>query len=79
MLDPTSWSGMFEQYGRSLLWAITAAIAFGLGVERFAMLKYGISDLRNFYENDIRWLRHFGFYPYDKPSFIWSKIKESNN
>ena len=32
MLDPTSWSGMFEQYGRSLLWAITAAIAFGLGV-----------------------------------------------
>ena len=32
MLDPTSWSGMFAQYGRSLLWAITAAIAFGLGV-----------------------------------------------
>ena len=32
MLDPTSWSGMFAQYGRSLLWAITAAIGFGLGV-----------------------------------------------
>jgi uncharacterized membrane protein YjfL (UPF0719 family) len=32
MLDPTSWAGMFAQYGRSLLWAITAAIGFGLGV-----------------------------------------------
>ena len=32
MLAPTSWSGMFAQYGRSLLWAITAAIGFGLGV-----------------------------------------------
>ena len=32
MLDPTSWSGMFAQYGRSLLWAITAAIGFCLGV-----------------------------------------------
>ena len=32
MLDPTSWSGMFAQYGRSLIWAITAAIGFGLGV-----------------------------------------------
>ena len=32
MVDPTSWSGMFAQYGRSLLWAITAAIGFGLGV-----------------------------------------------
>ena len=32
MLDPTSWSGMFAQYGRSLLWAITAAIGYGLGV-----------------------------------------------
>ena len=32
MLDPTSWGGMFAQYGRSLLWALTAAIGFGLGV-----------------------------------------------
>ena len=32
MLDPTSWGSMFAQYGRSLLWAITAAIGFGLGV-----------------------------------------------
>ena len=32
MLDPTSWGGMFAQYGRSLLLAITAAIGFGLGV-----------------------------------------------
>ena len=32
MLDPTSWGGMFAQYGRSLLWASTAAIGFGLGV-----------------------------------------------
>ncbi len=35
--------------------------AFGMGVERLAMLKYGIPDLRAFYEGDLRWLRHFGF------------------
>ena len=35
--------------------------AFGLGVERFAMLKYGIKDLRQFFDVDLRWLRHFGF------------------
>lgn len=35
--------------------------AFGMGVERLAMLKYKISDLRQFYENDLRWLQHYGF------------------
>jgi phenylalanyl-tRNA synthetase alpha chain len=35
--------------------------AFGLGVERLAMLKYGIPDLRTFFESDIRWLKHYGF------------------
>ena len=37
--------------------------AFGMGVERLAMLKYGIPDLRTFFESDIRWLRHYGFKP----------------
>ncbi len=37
--------------------------AFGLGIERLAMLKYGINDLRMFFENDIRFLKHFGFTP----------------
>jgi len=35
--------------------------AFGMGVERLAMLKYGIPDLRTFYDSDMRWLRHYGF------------------
>lgn len=35
--------------------------AFGMGVERLAMLKYGIPDLRMFFESDLRWLRHYGF------------------
>ena len=35
--------------------------AFGLGVERLAMLKYGISDLRSFFDSDIKWLNNFGF------------------
>lgn len=35
--------------------------AFGMGVERLAMLKYGIPDLRMFFESDVRWLRHYGF------------------
>ncbi len=35
--------------------------AFGIGIERLAMLKYGIPDLRTFFETDIRWLEHYGF------------------
>ena len=42
--------------------------AFGVGVERVAMLKYGIPDLRTFYESDLRWLRHYGFLPLDVPN-----------
>ncbi|MCC8417874.1 MAG: phenylalanine--tRNA ligase subunit alpha [Rickettsia endosymbiont of Bryobia graminum] len=42
--------------------------AFGLGVERFAMLKYGIKDLRQFFEGDIRWLKHYNFSAFDIPS-----------
>ena len=42
--------------------------AFGMGVERLAMLKYNIPDLRTFYESDLRWLRHYGFLPIDIPS-----------
>ncbi len=42
--------------------------AFGLGVERLAMLKYGMSDLRQFFGNDIRWLDHYGFTPHLLPS-----------
>ncbi|QHI95811.1 phenylalanine--tRNA ligase subunit alpha [Aristophania vespae] len=44
-LDPAEWQGF----------------AFGMGVERLAMLKNGIADLRSFYESDLRWLRHYGF------------------
>jgi phenylalanyl-tRNA synthetase alpha chain len=44
--------------------------AFGMGVERIAMLKYGIPDLRTFYESDLRWLRHYGFLPLDVPSMV---------
>src|SRR5712671_2862594 len=42
--------------------------AFGMGIERVAMLKYGIPDLRTFYDSDLRWLRHYGFLPLDIPS-----------
>jgi phenylalanyl-tRNA synthetase alpha chain len=44
-LDPRVWQGF----------------AFGMGIERITMLKYGMPDLRPFYESDIRWLRHYGF------------------
>jgi phenylalanyl-tRNA synthetase alpha chain len=37
--------------------------AFGMGIERLAMLKYGIPDLRTFFESDKRWLSHYGFSP----------------
>jgi len=42
--------------------------AFGMGIDRLAMLKYGINDLRAFFENDFRWLSHFGFDPLDVPT-----------
>ena len=44
--------------------------AFGMGIERIAMLKYGIPDLRTFYDSDLRWLRHYGFLPLDVPSLV---------
>ncbi len=42
--------------------------AFGMGIERIAMLKYGIPDLRTFFDSDLRWLRHYGFLPLDVPT-----------
>ncbi|HLY56313.1 MAG TPA: phenylalanine--tRNA ligase subunit alpha [Stellaceae bacterium] len=53
-LDPARWQGF----------------AFGMGIERIAMLKHGIPDLRTMYESDIRWLRHYGFLPLDRPSLV---------
>ena len=44
--------------------------AFGMGIERIAMLKYGIPDLRTFFEADLRWLRHYGFVALDVPSLV---------
>ena len=42
--------------------------AFGCGIDRFAMLKYGIPDLRSFFEADMRWMKHYGFLPLDVPT-----------
>jgi phenylalanyl-tRNA synthetase alpha chain len=42
--------------------------AFGMGLDRLAMLKYGIPDLRAFFEADLRWLRHYGFRALQTPS-----------
>ena len=44
--------------------------AFGLGIDRIAMLKYGIPDLRAFFDSDLRWLRHYGFAALDKPGLV---------
>jgi phenylalanyl-tRNA synthetase alpha chain len=51
-LDPDEWQGF----------------AFGLGVDRLAMLKYGMDDLRAFFDGDVRWLRHYGFSFLDQPT-----------
>ena len=50
-VDPDQWQGF----------------AFGMGIDRIAMLKYGIPDLRAFFESDLRWLRHYGFSALDVP------------
>lgn len=51
-LDPDEWQGF----------------AFGVGVDRLAMLKYGMDDLRAFFDGDVRWLQHYGFSPLDVPT-----------
>ncbi len=47
---------------------IYQGFAFGVGIDRLAMLKYGIPDLRTFFESDVRWLKHYGFTPLDESS-----------
>jgi phenylalanyl-tRNA synthetase alpha chain len=42
--------------------------AFGIGIDRLAMLKYGMPDLRDFFSADLRWLRHYGFSVLDVPT-----------
>ena len=42
--------------------------AFGMGLERVAMLKYGIPDLRPFFDSDLRWMKHYGFFPFEQTS-----------
>lgn len=42
--------------------------AFGMGIERLAMLKYGIPDLRSMFDSDARWLEHYGFDPLNRPN-----------
>lgn len=44
--------------------------AFGMGIDRMAMLKYGIHDLRKFFESDMRWINHYGFSLFDMPSVV---------
>ncbi|WP_428513571.1 phenylalanine--tRNA ligase subunit alpha [Roseovarius sp.] len=51
-IDPEQWQGF----------------AFGMGIDRIAMLKYGIPDLRAFFDSDLRWLRHYGFAALDVPT-----------
>ena len=48
--------------------AIYQGFAFGMGIDRIAMLKYGIPDLRSFFDSDLRWLRHYGFSTLEWPS-----------
>ncbi|MHA6325020.1 phenylalanine--tRNA ligase subunit alpha [Roseivivax sp. CAU 1753] len=51
-VDPDEWQGF----------------AFGMGIDRIAMLKYGMPDLRAFFDSDLRWLRHYGFSSLDVPT-----------
>ena len=44
--------------------------AWGMGIDRIAMLKYGMADLRAFFDADVRWLEHYGFRPLDLPTLV---------
>ena len=45
-----------------------------MGIDRVAMLKYGIPDLRTFFEADLRWLRHYGFAAARRPHDLWRAV-----
>lgn len=47
-----------------------SAFAFGVGIDRLAMLKYGAPDLRAFFDADVRWIKHYGFRAMDIPSLV---------
>ena len=47
-----------------------SGFAFGVGIDRLAMLKYGAPDLRAFFDADARWIKHYGFRPIDIPSLV---------
>jgi len=49
---------------------IYQGFAWGMGIDRLAMLKYGMADLRAFFESDIRWINHYGFRPLDMPTLF---------
>ncbi len=49
---------------------IYQGFAFGMGIDRIAMLKYGMPDLRAFFDADVRWLSHYGFRPLDMPTLV---------
>jgi phenylalanyl-tRNA synthetase alpha chain len=49
---------------------IYQGFAWGMGIDRIAMLKYGMPDLRPFFESDVRWLAHYGFRPLDLPTLF---------
>jgi phenylalanyl-tRNA synthetase alpha chain len=49
---------------------IYQGFAWGIGIDRIAMLKYGMPDLRAFFDADIRWLKHYGFRPLDMPTLL---------
>jgi len=44
--------------------------AWGMGLDRIAMLKYGMPDLRDFFNADVRWMTHYGFRPLDMPTLF---------
>lgn len=44
--------------------------AWGMGIDRIAMLKYGMPDLRAFFDADVRWINHYGFRPLDIPTLF---------
>jgi phenylalanyl-tRNA synthetase alpha chain len=44
--------------------------AWGMGLDRIAMLKYGMPDLRDFFNADVRWMSHYGFRPLDVPTLF---------
>ena len=67
-VDPVHYQSLVGFYCQLGVPTFLTSAATGMGIDRLAMLKYGMDDLRAFFDGDLRWLKHYGFRALDVPT-----------